>query len=972
MLLTITVAHSYESVPVPTPPVTPVLLKLNCPPSLLQLDLHGSVDADSARVRIEAGNVVHISVAKASESRGAWPALTCDASLDKVSRLQRRHASLLAAESLAAARASDAVAARKRAEQASRETHWEIDARQRQAVHDIANRERVVATEDLAAWKKTIEAQSAKPGQGPLQEAEEDGASVSTPAKDDALVSASAEVELPELDDGDDAAAAAPAPAAKKARDSSIWGASEQDSAAAPAPTSAAAPSASKAATAAAPAAPLPPVRRNAAVSISFTKGATAAPSMPARESTMAQKLAFDATRGAAGAAASPPVAEEQGGDREARERVPLFLKEKGDKLARDGDLLGGVAAYTAAIERDTALQLGTETALQSSPMLRARCHSNRAALLLRLASSRADVASIADARARLRSAAGDCTTALTILDSALPAAPATGSDGSGAAAQEEYAPAVVLDALALRLKLLHRRATCFAWLGWYALAARELRALVPALEDAQTLELRLQRQWEEGRHAAQAQESGDGAAPASDGDAAVAAAAPAPLPKLPALDPAALRGEAEMFEQLLASLSAGQLEAYKAEGDRLLASAAGVGVGAVAVAEGGSERSAQAVAAYTSALLLHPSCLPALSNRSLAQLQCRRWKEAVQDCTLALALWDELWITPRTGLQAVAPAPPPENPADNPAAPLPSALSFSSPAPRAATAVAIGARVRLVVRRATARAGLRAWVPVQADLQHALALLPLSATAAAPVTPASLASLRSELECAQFQVGLGTATRKAAASLALSAAGAGAAAAPKPNHAAAVALYTGAIEFHAKWQVNESSAVERAAAWVATGSAAGADPSQQPQQQPQTVVSAQLAHVSTLAALLSDRSAAHLHARNYAACIQGCSVAMQVWSQQVAHERQSKGGAFGSGAHVHSAPTPAWWLCTLIRRGSARAFQGDLHGAAADYQEALASWSPDAASTPQLQDQRKQVQDDLQRIQLAAAQLQA
>jgi hypothetical protein len=240
----------------------------------------------------------------------------------------------------------------------------------------------------------------------------------------------------------------------------------------------------------------------------------------------------------------------------------------------------------------------------------------------------------------------------------------------------------------------------------------------------------------------------------------------------------------------------------------------------------------------------------------------------------------------------------------------------------------------------------------VQADLQHALALLPLSGTAAAPVSPASLASLRSELEFAQFQVGLASATRKAAAALTATAPAA------KPNHPAAVALFTAAIEFHAKWQVNESSAVERAAAWVATSTAgAGAD-------QQQAVVSPQLAHVSALAALLSDRSAAHLHARNYAACVQGCSVAMKVWSQQVAHERQSKGTAA-----AQPSPTPAWWLCTLIRRGSARAFQGDLHGAVADYEQALAAWNTDSASTLQQQEQRKQVQDDLQRIKLAAAQ---
>jgi hypothetical protein len=971
-------------------------VKLNCPPNLLQLDLLGEVEPDSARVRIE-GQEVIIALQKAKAAPTAdsapaaaaaaapvpalWPSLVCDAVLDKASRLARRQASLVAAEARSAARAKEASASRKKEEQADREAHWAIDARQRSALLEQQNRDRTVATEELTAWSRQIDAKGTKdkeaatiPATGSSSALSAAASSASADVAAAAAASEDADAAVPALDDVDDDAAAAAAASASKA--------------AAAAAAVAAAASSAAAAAAATQAAALPAVRRNAPISISFTPNATAAPSMPARESTMAQKLAFQATQAAGGsvdaankaAADAVPAANARQAD-ESDNTLPEAWKNKGDKLMRDGDALGAITAYGAAISRDTRLsQSGSSL---SSPLLRARAHSNRAAAHLSLASSRADVASIMSARNHLRSVVSDCTTALTILSAA--------GDPSPEDAQEASGAREAIDILSLRLRCAQRRATAHAWLGAYALAKEDLEALQKDLDMARTFRDAAVRNLTATKAAAAENQEEQEERKESDKTTSsneAAAAAEADLPALPAsLDSAKLREEAALFEQLLAALTAGQVEAYKAEGDRLLSSAS-ASSSAAATAAGESPLS-QALAAYTHALSVHPASQSVLSNRSLCLLQLRRWKECVSDCTAALALWEELWNVPKTGMQAVAPASEtdPQVVAQFGRAPLPSDRSVVTPVPRAAPASAIGARVRLVVRRATARAGLHAWAAVIADLQHALALLPLTSTPTNPVTNAATNSLRAELDYAQWSSQLASATRKAAAAMAdaeaASTSSSSTSSSSSSSFARAVALYTAAIEQHAKWAPSDSAAspVALAAAAVTTVSS-GVEAASSA-----VAVSVGLFHASTLACLFADRSAAHLRAGNFAQCAQGCGVAMQLWEAQVAAEREAvaaaakshgnKTSASSSAASSLSFPTPSWRPVVLVRRGSARAFLGDLSLAADDYAAALrqANWGSQgreaSVSGPMAERQRQhaRIEEDLVKIRQAMQQ---
>ena len=903
--------------------VTTMLVKLNvAPSSLLQLDLFGEVDPERGGMLIE-GQRVTISLVKAAGSRGVWPHLLADASMDKVSRLQRRQASLVEHEAREAAKAAERVAARKHAETANRETSWAHDRAVASAAKSHADQMKAQAIESIEELRRNIEENRRKEKAAAEREAKAEAAA--TPATE---TNEQPESTLPDLDDGDDDSAKPQTKAkSKPARDSSIWDASEAEAASSSSSASSASSTASTApapsrASAAVPAVLAPVRRTNPSVAITFTKDATATPSLPARESTMAQKMAYKATMLAADpqAAAAAAAASADNDARDSRETSPLLLKEKGDKLLKDGDTLGAIAAYTASIEKDTKRAIaagsgsgsGAAAATAIDPMCLVRAYSNRAAAHLKLASSRAEVVAIAESRGRLRSCIADCSTVLRIV-------------GEGRSATANPAPALVLEMYALSLKALHRQASAYSWLGAYARAVQELQALLSMLNEAQSF-----------RTKALAREEEEAASEHKDSDptplpsASSSSSAPA-LPTLPPLDPSKLQQDIALFESLLQALAGRQDEAYKSEGDRLLAGDA-----------------TKAIEAYTSALLVHPAHLGALSNRSAAQLAARRWAECVQDATLALALWEEVWIAPKTGLAATAPAPPS---AESVQGPLPSDVAYAKPTVRIATAAAIHARVRLVVRRATARSGLHAWMAAQADLQHALALLPLTGSAASPVLPASLAALKLDLDFLSLRLGLGARTRKAAAAF-----GAG-------EHSKAVALYTDAIEFHAKWTVaseaEECSAAEKAAASVLSVSGAV------------TAVSPALAHVSLLGCLLSDRSAAHLAAKNFAAAIQGCSVAMQVWANL------SSASAAAS-ASASTAVIPSWTTVTLVRRGSARAFQGDLAGGVEDYEKALSQWAMQpsqqqeaeagGSASKEQRARREQVAADLQRIRAAAA----
>jgi len=940
--------------------VTRVFLKLNCPPSLLQLDLYADVDPDKVRMTIVDNNV-EIKMRKASPA--SWASLTIDSSMDKISRLQRRQSSMIESEQRTQQRAKDEQSQRKKMEKAALEAHWSIDAKQRAMIHEIENRERVVAMEEIQAWKNKIgqkEGVQTKPTEIPSTAATTNDAGAAPATATDA--------DVPALDDD------AETQAMMAQSNDERWKHVNEELSKASTSSSEVQSSSSASASssfssllsppvAATPAVPLPPVRRGAKVEVTFTANATPTPSLPARESTMAQKMAFKATKAGSGDASSSSSSSSSNASTE--DVVPLFRKEKADTLYRNGDIMGAIAAYTSAIDLDA--KLSHSNGESTDPMLLIKCLSNRAMAYLKLASnSKEEISAIASSRNMLRKCILDCTGALKVLSS-IPLPPTSDSNHAHAVPTSQQ-----LECLSLKLKNLHRRSTCYAWMGLYKLARADLGELITIYEDASMVFTRAQRAAELDEieaKSALAQDESASASSSSSPSSAASSPSSQPLPTLPSFDLTRLREEASMFDSLLSAFSNRQVETYKNEGDRLLGEA-GVAEAKKDVVEVASHLS-RALTPYTQSLTIHPGALGVLSNRAVALLKTGRAREALQDATLAIAIWEECWLIPKTGLDAIKP-PAGDGVAKHALTPLSSSTNAQARQPPAS---AIASRVRLFVRRGTARLALNQPSAALADFHHALALTPLSLSSStagggndptkkAQMISAAKKELEMDIAFIQYRNQLHTLRRKAKQLLDTS------------NFTQALESFNAAIDLHRKRDVTPGAGRPIENVFAATlGRAMMRQPAAQNQSNTDTFLpflfAPQLAHVHELSMLLSDRAVVYLRLQQYQQVVQACTVAIQMWQQQIEQELQSARDA----AHQHNpssvasldslrAPIPRWFVGTLVRRGSARAFLGLFDAATHDYEEALRQW--DTQRQPD-EKQKQQVQHDLERIKQVA-----
>ena len=847
--------------------MTPYFFSLNLYPKtskFVQLDLSEEVDLFRTKrphlthtnsAHGSARTLVHYRLTKRTPS--PWPSLTLARSTSKSDLAQRRQASEHKYERLQREYAETKANERKAQEQASREAHWNIDKQQREEVLNIQNRERTVAAEELSAWKKKIEQPTA-----PETEEHTD------------TLAATQSQDVPELEEDDDSVTAS----SSQKKSSAIWDDSEVDEheSATSSSSSSSHPSSSRPPVST-PAVPLPPVRRGGKIAISFTSDSTPIPSMPARESTMQQKLAYQAVQGLT---TTPGNAGASGDDKE----MPLVKKERGDKFFQAGDVQGAIAAYTAAIE---GLNRSIVKNLPIDPMLLAKCHSNRSGCYLKLASSPSSSSSTVSspsssassdsrlhARANLRKCVADCQTTQTVLSGM------KFDDGS----------IDMVHGVAVEIKLLRRLITAYTWLGAYDLARQCLRELKDRVKIGAQHRERAMRE----RELAEMSHSGTSEQPA--------------IPELPAVDEKQLEEEEALLQTLLGGYAAQQHIAFKSAGDAIFAS-----------------EPLNSIPNYTQSLLISPCYLPSLLNRSAALLQCLRLNECMEDVQLGMSVWEEMWAIPKTGMFAVAPAKEDSNSSDGPShlSPLTdSVTSVPSHAPRSA----LNQRIKLLMRRAVLHTLNANYITAQQDLQQCLALVPLASSGDnAAATRSTMTSIENEMKYIKHCQSIDKLQIQAVEYV------------KEGVFHKAIGEWTKAIKAHSDWNDSTPSQTLAAAAW------------NRPYELKDSL---QSYRVHQLATLLSDRSLAYMHARFYDEAEQDAMTSLRVWQDNCRAHAPTKSGS--------PIPFPPFYLPTLLRLGSVRAFTGKFEAAIETFQNALTQWSL-CQSTDE--GEKAKVEHDLEKI---------